>query len=149
METIRKIINGVEYTAVWKGYNYTTRRINDCLTKDKKRYSNSKLSAVIFDEIIIDPKVTVDDFDDLQTFNEVLEFGKSVLFGDFEKKSTAKLKTEVLKEEWDYWRLVFCDIANFDYDTVFNQMTPQQVKKANIALDIVNEEINKKSKKKK
>ena len=149
METIRKIINGVEYTAVWKGYNYTTRRINDCLTKDKKRYSNSKLSAVIFDEIIIDPKVTVDDFDDLQTFNEVLEFGKSVLFGDFEKKSTAKLKTEVLKEEWDYWRLVFCDIANFDYYTVFNQMTPQQVKKANIALDIVNEEINKKSKKKK
>lgn len=147
METIKKVINGVEYTAVWKGKNYTERVLKECLSEDERRYSNSKLSAVVFDDIIINPKVTADDFDDLQTFYEVLEFGKSVLFGDFESKSKAKLKSEVLKE-WDYWRLIFCDIANFDYNTVFNQMTPQQVLKANIALDIVNEQIKKSNTKK-
>lgn len=148
METIKKVINGVEYTAVWKGYNYTTKRMKECLLQDKKHYSNEKLSAVVFGEIIINPKVTVDDFDDIQTYNEVFEFGRSVLFGDFEKKSEAKLKKEVKFEEWDYWRLIFCDIANFDYNTVFNQMTPQQVQKANIALDIVNEQIKKSNRKK-
>ena len=61
------------------------------------------------------------------------------------KKNVAELKKEV-GEEWDYWRLLFCDIANFDYNTVFNQMTPQQVLKANIALDIVNEQIKKANK---
>ena len=148
METIKKVINGVEYTAVWRGYNYTTQRIKECLLKDKKHYSHSKLSAVIFGEIIINPKVTADDFDDIPTFNEVFEFDQSVLFGDFEKKTKAKLKYEVTEEEWDYWRLIFCDIACFDYNTVSNQMTPQQVRKANIALDIVNEQIKKSSRKK-
>lgn len=147
METIKKVINGVEYTAVYKGYNYTTQRIKECLLQDKKHYSNEKLSTVVFGEIIINPKVTVDDFDDLQAYNEVFEFGRSVLFGEFENKSKAKLKKEVLNE-WDYWRLIYCDIANFDYNTVFNQMTPQQVLKANIALDIVNEQIKKSNSKK-
>lgn len=142
METIKKVINGVEYTAVYKGYNYTTQRLNECLLQDKKRYSNSKLSAVIFGEIITSPKVTADDFDDIQTFNEVFEFGQSVLFGEFESISKAKLKKEVLRE-WDYWRLIYCDFSNFDYDTVFNQMTPKQVLKANIALDIANEQMKK------
>lgn len=39
-------------------------------------------------------------------------------------------------------------MANFDYNTVFNQMTPQEIEKANIALDIVNEQIKKQSKRK-
>jgi hypothetical protein len=147
METIKKVINGVEYTAVYRGYSYTTQRIKECLLQDKKHYSNEKLSTVVFGEIIINPKVTVDDFDDLQAYNEVFEFGRSVLFGEFENKSKAKLKKEVLNE-WDYWRLIYCDIANFDYNTVFNQMTPQQVLKANIALDIVNEQIKKSNSKK-
>jgi hypothetical protein len=39
-------------------------------------------------------------------------------------------------------------MANFTYDEVFNHMTPQEIAKANIALDIVSAEIKKQSKKK-
>lgn len=147
METIKKVIDGIEYTAVWKGYNFSAKRLKECLLQDKKHYSNAKLADVIFGEIIISPQITADDFDNVQVFNEVFEFGRNVLFGDFEKKSKAKLKKEV-NDEWAYWRLIFCDVGNFDYNTVFNQMTPQQVEKANIALDIVNEQIKKQTKKK-
>jgi hypothetical protein len=35
-------------------------------------------------------------------------------------------------------------LGHFDYDTVFNQMTPQQIEEANIALDIVQEQSKKK-----
>jgi hypothetical protein len=47
------------------------------------------------------------------------------------------------------WRLVYCDYANFTYDEVFNRMTPQEIKSANIALDLIQEEIKKETKKKK
>lgn len=45
-------------------------------------------------------------------------------------------KTELKKQvndEWAYWRLVLS--GKFDYNTVFNQMLPEEVLKANIALD--------------
>ena len=147
MEIVKKVINGIEYTAVWKGYNHSQKLKKQCLSNGKNKYSNEKLSNVIFGEIIINPKVSADDFDDIEVLRKVFDFGKSVLFGEFEENSKPKLKKDVLSE-WDYWRLIFCDLAHFDYDTVFNQMTPQQVLKANIALDIVNDEIKKQKNKK-
>ena len=39
-------------------------------------------------------------------------------------------------------------MANFDYNTVFNQMTPDEIEEANIALDIVQDQLKKQSKKK-
>lgn len=39
-------------------------------------------------------------------------------------------------------------MANFTHDYVFNHMTPQEIEEANIALDIVNDQIKKQSKKK-
>lgn len=147
MEIVKKVINGIEYTAVWKGYNHSQKLKKQCLSNGKNKYSNEKLSNVIFGEIIINPKVSADDFEDIEVLRKVFDFGKSVLFGEFEENSKPKLKKDVLSE-WDYWRLIFCDLAHFDYDTVFNQMTPQQVLKANIALDIVNDEIKKQKNKK-
>lgn len=40
-------------------------------------------------------------------------------------------------------------MGNFDYNTVFNQMTPQEIAEANIALDIVQEQIKKETRRKK
>lgn len=39
-------------------------------------------------------------------------------------------------------------MANFTYDEVFHHMTPQEIAEANIALDIVSQEIKKQMKKK-
>ena len=40
-------------------------------------------------------------------------------------------------------------MANFDYNTVFFQMTPQEIEEANIALDIVEEQLKNATKNKK
>lgn len=45
------------------------------------------------------------------------------------------------------YRLVFSD-GGFDYNTVFHQMTMDEVEEANVALDIVMEEQKKQAKKK-
>ena len=56
-----------------------------------------------------------------------------------------------MKNNWGAWRLVFSE-RGFDYNTVFNQMTPQEIDEANIALNIQikyeNEEMKKASRKK-
>lgn len=43
--------------------------------------------------------------------------------------------------------MVFCDMANFTHDYVFNHMTPQEIQEANIALDIVQKQIKSQTKK--
>lgn len=61
------------------------------------------------------------------------------------RRTKAQLKQRV-KKNWGAWRLIFCDMANFTYNEVFYHMTPQQIEEANIALDIVNEQIKKQTK---
>lgn len=147
MRTIKQKINGVEYVAVFKGIKYRSQAVEKCTDKKTGRISSYKLAKIVFDEIIIKPKVDIDNFgDNIDGFADVFDFGKSVLLGKFEPhKSKSKLKQEV-EQEWGAWRLIFCDMANFDYDTVFNQMTPQEIKKANIALDIINAQIKSRKK---
>ena len=57
------------------------------------------------------------------------------------RKNKSQLTQRVLSN-WGAWRLIFSDIGNFTHDYVFNHMTPQQIDEANIALDIVIEQIN-------
>lgn len=145
MRTVKQKINGVEYVAVFKGLKFREQAVEKCTDKKTGRLSSYKLAEIVFDEIIIKPKVNIDSFgDNIDEFADVLDFGKSVLLGELEPhKSKSKLKQEV-EEEWGAWRLIFCDMAKFDYDTVFNRMTPQEIKKANIALDIVNAQLKRK-----
>lgn len=42
--------------------------------------------------------------------------------------------------------MIFSD-GNFDYNTVFNQMTPEEVEEANVALDIYNDALQRAAKK--
>lgn len=51
------------------------------------------------------------------------------------------------KSKWKLWRLVFSD-GGFDYDTIFNKMTMDEIEEANAALDIYNEQLKKAMKKK-
>lgn len=143
MKTVKKTINGIEYTAVWKGSKYAREAFDRCKVDGSDRLSNMKLAEIIFSEIIISPVVCPDDFTDFVEFGEVFDFGQSVLFGSYWSKSKAQIKKEV-ESEWDLWRLVFNDVSTFDYDYVFNVMTPDEINKANFALDTIMEQIKKK-----
>jgi hypothetical protein len=52
------------------------------------------------------------------------------------------------KQNWDRWRLLFCDYASFTYTEVFCQMTDEEVMEANCALDIVDQQVKAQMKKK-
>lgn len=45
---------------------------------------------------------------------------------------TERQKQEKVKSDWAMYRLVF---AGFSYNTVFHQMSPQEIELANAALD--------------
>lgn len=62
------------------------------------------------------------------------------------RKSKSELKAQA-RENWACWRLILSEFG-FDYNTVFCQMTPNQIAEANIALDIYEEEVKKSMKKK-
>ena len=51
----------------------------------------------------------------------------------FERNLTKSELNQRVRSNWALYRLVF---SGFDYNTVFYQMTPQEIEMANIALDI-------------
>ena len=62
------------------------------------------------------------------------------------RKTKQQLKRDVLNN-WGLWGLCVSADGDFigeNYDIVFNRMTPQQISKANIAVDIVRAKIKKK-----
>lgn len=54
----------------------------------------------------------------------------------FEIRRSKARTTQRVKDNWACWRLILSD-GGFDYNTVFYQMTPQQIVEANIALDLM------------
>lgn len=60
----------------------------------------------------------------------------------FAEKRTKQQLREAAESNWKLWRLVLSD-GGFDYDTVFNKMTMDEVDEANAALDLYIEAVNK------
>lgn len=145
MRTVQKTIRGVEYTAAWRGMAYAKEALARCRIGGGNVVSDYKLAEIVFAEIIISPQISMDDFVDLAEFYEVLDFGAAVLLGTYWDKSKAALKRDV-EEDWSLWRLVCNDLSSFVYKEVFYEMTPEEIAKANIALDLAIEQINKRGK---
>ena len=128
----QKEIDGILYKARFKGISFSLfldEQLENGITK-------LQLAEILFNEILVSPKISIDDFSDINSFYKVLNFLINVALGiNGKKQSTAKLKRKV-DENWAYWRLVLSG-RGFDYATVFGKpfMTPQDVKEANIALN--------------
>lgn len=93
---VKKTINGVEYTAQFNGLSAAMQAIDKCYIDGTNNISSYKLSKYVFDNVIIDPKVTVDDFDTIEEMNAVAEFGRDVMQGNFRDqtdKDTASKKS--------------------------------------------------------
>ena len=140
-QIIERVIDGKLYKARFKGMRYAY----DLGNFMKKKRSTRQLTKILFDEILVNTDVKIDGFENLHALEEVRAFLLDVALGEFEDiPSERKIQNQV-KEEWACWRLIYNDISSFDIDTVFNKMTPLEIKKANVALDIVIENINKKT----
>lgn len=141
MKEVRRIIDGVLYAAQYRGVAYA----NEVAQYDLTRQFD--LAGLLFREVLVSPKIDIDDFSDMNTFSKVFEFLLDTALGNFDSKKTSAQIKQQARNNMACWRLIFCDMSNLDYNTVFHQMTPQEIEEANIALDMIASEIKKKSKK--
>lgn len=139
---VKRVINGNLYVARFKGmaYAYSLRNLM------RKPKTNYQITEMLFDEILVYPEVGIDDFETYDELEDVRMFLLEIALGNIsEHISDTRLKKQV-NDEMQCWRLIFSDISSFDYNTVFYQMTPIEIRKANLALDKVYKEMKKKTK---
>lgn len=84
---VKKTINGKEYTAQFAGISTALKAVDQSYIEGSNNISNMKLAEYLFKNILVEPKnLTVDDFESLEEFNEVVSFARGVMSGDFRKK---------------------------------------------------------------
>jgi hypothetical protein len=82
--TVDKEINGVKYVAQFNGLSCALRAVDSSYIEGTNNTSIESLAQYIFNNVIVEPKgLTIDDFDDLDEFNEVVGFGREVMQGKF------------------------------------------------------------------
>lgn len=85
--TVKKVINGKEYTAQFNGISAAVEALDDW-RKDNENISIAKMSKYVLDHVIVEPKgLTMDDFECMEELNEVVAFGRDVLQGNFRDKA--------------------------------------------------------------
>lgn len=85
--TVDKEINGTTYTAQFSGLSSALKAVDDSYIEGTSNISINKLANYIFEHIIVEPKnLDADSFDDIDTFNEVVAFGREVMQGKFRDK---------------------------------------------------------------
>lgn len=90
--TREKEIDGVKYVAQFNGLSAMLEAVDSSHINDNaSNLSNVKIAEYILDKVIVEPKgLTIDDFDDLETFDEVIGFGQDVMQGKFRDKTNEK-----------------------------------------------------------
>lgn len=86
--TVKKTINGKEYTAQFSGISTALKAVDASYIDGSSNTSIELLSKYLFDNIIVEPKgLTADDFDSMDEFNEVVSFARKVMQGEFREAS--------------------------------------------------------------
>ena len=94
--TKSKEIDGVTYTAQFNGLSASLKAIDSTYIDGTTVTSTEKMANYILENVIVDPKLTVDDFDSMETLNKVVAFGADVMHGKFrdEHKDEKPVKAE-------------------------------------------------------
>lgn len=86
--TVEKEINGTKYVAQFAGLSTALRSFDNSYIEGTNNTSTEKLAQYLFKYIIVEPKdLSIDDFEDMQTFNEVVSFARQVMSGEFREKA--------------------------------------------------------------
>lgn len=88
--TVKKTINEKEYVAQFSGLSVALRAVDESYIEGTNNTSMEKLAEYLFNYVIVEPKgLTVDDFEDMDEFNEVVAFANKVMKGEFRDKADA------------------------------------------------------------
>lgn len=85
--TCEKEINGKKYIAQFNGLSAAIQAIDNSYVEGTQNTSIEKLTKYILQNVIVEPKVTIDDFETMEELNEVIRFGRSVMEGKFRDSS--------------------------------------------------------------
>lgn len=88
--TVKKVINGTEYIAQFSGLSVALKAVDASYIEGSQNTSLEKLAEYLFAHIIVEPKgLTIDDFDSLDEFNQVIAFARQTMQGEFREKADA------------------------------------------------------------
>ena len=85
--TVNKTINGKEYTAQFNGLSAGLQAIDNSYIEGTQNTSMEKLIGYILKNVIVNPKMEIDDFETMDELNEVVRFGRAVMEGKFRETS--------------------------------------------------------------
>lgn len=81
---VEKEINGKKYIAQFAGLSVSLKAVDSSYIEGTGNTSMEKMADYLFKHIIVEPKnLTVDDFEDIDEFNEVIAFARKVMQGKF------------------------------------------------------------------
>lgn len=81
-ETTEKVINGKKYVAKFNGILFALKAIDNSYVEGSNNTSLEKLSKFLIDKVIVEPEIkSIDDFETMEEFNEVIAFAREVMQG--------------------------------------------------------------------
>ena len=96
--TVNKEINGKKYVAQFAGLSTALRAVDSSYIEGSNNTSVEKLADFLLDNIIVEPKgLSIDDFESMEEFNEVIAFAREVMQGNFRDKEDKKSTKETSK----------------------------------------------------
>lgn len=82
-----KTINGKKYVAQFNGLSAAIQAIDNSYIEGTQNTSIEKLTKYILENVIVEPKMTIDDFETMEELNEVIRFGRAVMEGKFREET--------------------------------------------------------------
>lgn len=85
---VQKEINGVNYTFQFNGIAAALKAVDESYIEGSSNLSLEKLNEYLLENVVVDPKLSIDDFDDVATLNKVTAYARKVMQGEI--KPTAE-----------------------------------------------------------
>lgn len=83
-----KTINGVKYVAQCNGLSAGLEALDESYVDGTSNISMNKLGKYILENVIVEPaNLTIDDFEDMDEFREVIQWAQQVMLGKFRDKN--------------------------------------------------------------
>ncbi len=97
---VKRTINGTEYTAQFNGMSSRYKAIDEAakFVDDNQGVSMFKMAEYLLKNVLVEPKMGIDDFEDAETLDEVIQFLSSVNNGTFREADDGETETGKGKE---------------------------------------------------
>lgn len=90
--TVDKEIGGVIYTFQFNGISAALKAVDECYIEGSSNLSLEKLNEYLLENVVVNPKCSIDDFEDVATLNKVTAYARKVMQGEIKPVDGTKEK---------------------------------------------------------